>query len=243
MKGYWIGIVVCLGAIPLHAEETAKMPSWGVELNLGPYRPPSPSPGYNKAYFGNDRPWIKALEADRYLLEFFGLWGVYGRAGHWSASGKSQVCNSGGTTGACTPATVSGGTDGNTTTSFTVIPLSLGVIYKMNLLQKHLQFPLTVYGKLAYDYFFWSIKSDNDTAVRGTRQGKGATPGYHGTVGIALGLDWIDPRPNTSIFLNSYLFVEVSRYVVDGFKQFRNTNKLDLSSTAFISGGLSFDFD
>jgi hypothetical protein len=65
--------------------------------------------------------------------------------------------------------------------------------------------------------------------------------GVHGSAGLALSLDWISGGPvdQHRLFLDSFLFAEVSRLWIDGFG---NEKKLDMSATT-ITFGLSFDFD
>lgn len=248
----WAVIVTVVAfATPVLAAGNEPVATWGLELRLGQYRPEfghQTLPGtdktesdYYKLYFGKSSPIMTALEVDRYLASKVGLLGVYGRVGHWKASGKSKVCQDGGAVVNCTSQTVWSGADGNTTTTFLVVPLTAGVIYRFDLLKKQWDIPLTAYGKAGYNYYLWWWSAAGETTTLNGKAAKGATGGLELSAGLALNLDWIEPSGGRrgAVFLDSNLFVDYTRSWADGFG---DRKKINMSADQ-LTMGLSFDFE
>jgi hypothetical protein len=260
---------LALGTSTLHGvaeSPSERTPSWGLELRLGPYQPRISDRAdqrqvYREVYANpdedgdsmfEDRPLVKELEVDYYLSTRFGLLGVSGSVGLWRATGSTRVCPSQ-PNGQCTSSTiVAESQPGNDTTSLSVLPVSVGLVYRMDLLKRAYPIPLVPYGKAGLDYHFWW----NDSAGRTSRKtvvnpttgasrsilGQGGTAGAHASLGLALNLDWIEPdtaaRGRSGIGMaDSYLFFEYTWLFADGF----GGERLDLSDAHGVMG-LSVDF-
>jgi hypothetical protein len=227
-------------------------PGFGAEVRLGPYGPrignESERASY-EAHFGDSQPLLKALEVERYVWDEIGLLGIYARVGHWKTAGNTLRCeDDAGDTVACTPDNIDTATEGNDRTTLMVVPLSLGTVYRFDLLKRKWRVPLVVYGKVGLDYYVWRstgggevsealVVSEDGTVQQ--RTGSGGTAGFHAAGGLQLNLDWIESRhPSTRSFLSSYLFAEIAWRWADGFG---DRDRLDMSDNQFLMG-LAFDF-
>ncbi|MBI3179941.1 MAG: hypothetical protein HYZ27_09790 [Deltaproteobacteria bacterium] len=241
-----IAVVVLSVALPAQAAQQAA--TWGAEIRVGSYDPRIGNQAerdYYQLVFGNESPLLIGLELDRYFMHIFGLIGVYVRVGQWKLAGKARQCRD--ATGSvidCTPDTVGGSTEAPDETTLLVVPVSLGAVYRFDLLKEELGIPLVPYGKLGLDYFFWWARTGGEVSsatVNGeSREGKGGTAGFHGALGLSLNLDWIEPHSTDErrIFRDSYLFAEVSWIKAN---QFGERERLDFSDQQ-ISFGLALDF-
>ncbi len=198
-----------------------KRPEFGFELRFGPFRPAigndAESAAYNTVYGDDDslfknRPLMKQLEVSWYPWSRHGVGGVFLRVGHWRASGTTRDC---GETG-CGEGSLEGSVEGNEKTSLTVLPLTLGVVYKFDLLKERFSIPLVPYAKAGFDYFLWFNSAAGKTSVAADgSKGRGGTPGINGSVGLALNLDWVEPsaamngRSGAGI-ADTYVFIEYS---------------------------------
>lgn len=232
---------------------------WTLDLQAGPYRPTISNNADNAEFFRlmfkrglNDaiidgEPLLKTLTMDYYILHPFGGLGLTGGVGHWGVTGRARLCrDESGTAIGCSTEQGSDPTassEGNTKTSFTIVPVSLGVVYRVDALWKLLKVPLLPYVKAGADYhFWWAHTADKiSTAVRDgkTAQGKGGTWGANAKAGLAINLDWLDPRTSTSgLLVGTHLFGEAAFLFADGFGQ---KTRLNMSDTVF-SIGFALDF-
>lgn len=124
------------------------------------------------------------------------------------------------------------GTRGTERTYLYVLPLMAEVK-----LRPVYEFPLRPYLAAGFDYYFWWIIEDDHLAMDGGKFG------FHGTVGLQISLNFIDPktaiklRESTGI-LDTHLF---AHYRIEQVDNFFDKNSFDLSSSRF-EFGLMFDF-
>lgn len=233
-------------------------PMWGFELRANPYRPAvggSDERAFYKTMFESSKdksliknqPMMLSLEVDWYAFNRFGLLGLFGRVGHWSVTGKTRTChNDAGGEVPCTPSTVGDSTKGADTATLAITPLSLGVVYRMDLLKRKFGIPIVFNAKGGADYYLWSAKAAgkvSKTKTGSKTKGEGGTFGYSGALGIGFNLDWLDRDASTrsrasSGIADSYLFAEYGISQADGFG---NSKKLDASYKALVIG-VSLDF-
>ncbi len=236
-------------------ERAEAQPTWGIDFGVGPYRPQAGNDlerSYfklifvqpdDKSYFSR-HPLLAQLSVNWYLLRDFGLLGVTFQGGFWSMEGRTRLCTdaSGKPTG-CTPETVFTSELGTDTTTLSVFPLSVGVIYKIDQLKRAFSVPLVPYLRGSFDWLLWRNTVRGKVTHSSQGRGSGGNFGLHGGAGIALNLDWIEPsgaasaRANTGL-ADTYLYGEASYYWAD---YFGNAKRLDLSDWVF-QVGLSLDF-
>ncbi len=131
----------------------------------------------------------------------------------------------------------------NDNTSLKVVPIKLLAIYKFDYLALHRNIPFTPYVKVGLVFEpWWSTKSGNiQYPVSGGRSA-GARWGYGFTGGLALLLDFFEPRLakdfDTDLGVNhTYLFAE---YTYENVNSFGRAG-IDLSSRHWMFG-LAFEF-
>ncbi len=197
-------------------------PQFGFELRFGPWRPAIGNDAEREAYetvYGNDsslfkdRPLMKQLEVSWYPWDRFGVGGLFFRIGHWRASGRTRDCPEG---AGCEDGGLDGSVRGNEKTSLTVMPLTVGAVFKLDYFKERFYIPLVPYVKGGIDYFLWFNSAAGKTSVASDgSKGRGGTLGVNGSVGLALNLDWIEPgaamsgRSGSGI-ADTYLFIEYS---------------------------------
>jgi hypothetical protein len=158
------------------------------ELRFGPYRPDVDSEfdGARHPYqdfYGSGQKLMTQLELDYEILHRFGTLAVGVGVGYFSVTGTSPVASGTGQPSA----------DQST---FKVVPVSASAIYRFDYFLERRNFPLVPFGKLGLDWAYWQITDGNDeiaTDGHGGR-GRGGTLGWHGALGMALVLDFIDPE-------------------------------------------------
>lgn len=251
-RRYWIPLIVCtaVAGMATPAIAAGPMPGWGAEIRLGPYQPrvgnKKEKDGY-KDYFKDSSPLLKALEFDRYLYEFYGMVGVFGRVGHWKISGPSHRCrNVDGDVTRCGTDDEDSFVETSDVSAMIIVPLSMGAIYRFTYLETKLNIPLMVYAKAGLDYYLWWITANGETSTFRDSDGspgdasKGGTSGFHFAAGLAFNLDWIESSAaGHKSFLDSYLFVEGKMTKANSFG---NRDKPDMSANQIVFG-LAFDFN
>jgi hypothetical protein len=134
-----------------------------------------------------------------------------------------------------------------------VVPLSLLLSYRFDVLDRRFGFPIIPYVKVGLAYYVWWFGNSNSyvstvstTDSSGNAKSLDASGGSLGLTvhpGIALNLSALDPSAaraiDQEVGLNRVTaFFEMNYSWVNGFGQSR---KLDLSDTTF-SAGLGFEF-
>lgn len=131
-----------------------------------------------------------------------------------------------------------------------VVPLSLLLTYRFDVLSTRYRIPLIPYMKVGLVYSFWWLGNTDETVttvkIRDTEEWDKAQGGVFGLglhPGIALNLSALDPSAaraiDQEIGLNRVTaFAELNYLWVNGFGR---ANKLDLSDLS-VSAGLAFEF-
>lgn len=218
--------------------------NFAIELRIGPYMPgvdeefaglPAEQRPH-QAYFGKDRALLFQTEFDYQFLQEPGSLAIGLGVGYLQQSGKAFVEPTSG--GAPTARSAD-------STKFKVIPLSLSLVYRMDLLARYSNIPFVPYGKVGLDYGVWYVTNGNGDFAKSTDggDGYGGTPGWHAAIGLSLVLDIFDPGASqaldSEIGVNHTLaFVEYGHYDFSGLGQ---SNKLQLGDTTWTAG-VMFEF-
>ena len=249
---------VSLCAMPAaHAAKVVAPPYAEFELRFSPYQPNvadntlvhqiydrvyNPS---GKALF-NGHSIMFSVEGDYFFLNEEGLFGIYGRAGYWTTGGSTRLCTAAGTVTKCSNETILSSTQGSDTASLSIVPVSVGAVYRVDQLKRNAGIPLVFTAKAGFDYYIWFARSGAATPVNGNIKGYGATLGFSASLGVALSLRIFDPgtgaepRNGPSEY---YLFAECA-YVhgksLDGKPRFDMTPRGTASTLSTL--GLLFSF-
>jgi hypothetical protein len=220
------------------AAATAESPRLGsFELGAGQYRPSIDSqaglatPLPYEQVFGDHRAWMFQVGVSRALLTYPGTLEVGIRSGYFRASGsavKVDASGKAGTTASPDP------------TTFNIVPTSLTLTYRFDLLADRWGIPFAPYGRVALERYNWWV-----TGSSGSMGKTGATNGYSATGGIAFLLDFLDSGlareldADTGIN-HTYLFVDATKSWV---KDFGSSKSWDLSDEKISLGfGILFVF-
>jgi hypothetical protein len=211
---------------------------WALEFRLGPYVPgidseftgPAESRPHRR-YFGTKRRVMAQLEVDYQFFHAFGSAAIGLQLGYFRET-ASAVAESTGQASA-------------DTTALSLWPITLCLVYRMDVLATRWQIPIVPYVKLGLSDTIWSITDANDgisTPGAGGR-GRGATPGWMAAGGIALLLDWIDPQSTRAMDSETglnhiYVFIEADRFDASGLGR---KKALHVGDTTWVAG-LLFEF-
>lgn len=126
------------------------------------------------------------------------------------------------------------------------LPLRISVIYRFDYLWTRFAVPLTVYGKIGFDYSFWWILDGSDSIAKTDdgKKGYGGVFGYHVVAGLAFVLDWLAPDMAKAFDVewginNSYIFAEYMYVQLDNFGYKKSFNLTDEAAFLF---GLALEF-
>lgn len=247
----WLGArrtaatVLVLGACMLSATAEAQVRRGsnldvgvGFEVKAGPYLPAmgesvddGGSQAWNEVYGFQKNHVLVALGGELQLLRsVFGTLGVTGSAGFANWQGNAQRVDGDGVA-----------TDGpRGTSTLNVIPLTLGLVYRLDTLLDLTDVPLAPYvkGGLAYNVW-WNNRDDGglSQSANDNGEGLGGKPGLFGAVGIALALNFIDEQSAAQFQASSgvrttYLFFEGQTSWIDGF----GATGFDFSETTWAGG-------
>lgn len=218
--------------------------------------------GVERFVSGLSRPQpLYTLDIESYLLNDYGLLGITTSVGFWSISGRTRVCPEASDGSTCDPNAPPGSpanaidssTEGNETARLTLIPVAVGVVYKWDELKRKTRYlPFVPYIKTGISYTYWRSTSGGDGTRRRAQnaegqsvtlfRGRGAQLGIFATAGLALNLDWIEPRSKRSAgsvdITDTSIFFEGSYSRNDGFEN----GHLDFSDI-YWQAGLSVDFE
>jgi hypothetical protein len=172
-------------------------------------------------------------EYDYLLLDGFGTLSVGLEVGYFTNSAKAFI----------TGTTTRSGDD----TAIKLIPVSILAAYRFDRFLEAV--PLMPYARIGLNYTFWWIdKADGETATftdaAGNRDdGRGGTPGWQVSGGLALNIDFLDPAAARTMdnevgINNTFLFFEVSHVAANGLWM---KNKLHVGDTNWLAG-ISFEF-
>jgi hypothetical protein len=230
-----VGVFLAVGSA--RADESPK--NLMLELRFGPYKPSIDSeaaftsPPY-KSIFGNKTGLMFQLELDYQFFQKFGSLAVGVTAGYWQMIGKGVFSASGAESG--------------DNTLLTVVPLSLSLVYRFDVLAERFKVPVIPYvkGGLTYSIFVVNdgggdTSTSTDSAGR-LHQSYGGVFGLHGAFGLSMQLDWMDPDAARTFDLevgvnHTHIFVELGYAWINDF----GGGGLNLSALA-VYGGLAFEF-
>jgi hypothetical protein len=232
----FLAIALLLSAAPAAAKETARYGTF--DLKFSPYRP-NIDAEFNGAatpyqdVFGTGRSLMFKAEVGFSLLQRYGSLDLGIGAGYFQDRGHGRLSTD--------------GSESGDTTTLRIIPTTLFLTYRLDVLADRWSIPLVPYARVAFERWYWQITngSGGEADFQG-QSGRGATNGYSGTLGIAFLLDIIDPGlardmdSNTGIN-STYLYAEATKAVIDDFG---SSSSMDLSpsSTFQYAFGLLFVF-
>ncbi len=151
------------------------------EFQMGQYRPmidsefvlPAGTPGPWESSFGTSRRWMFRLHGAKALFRGYGTLELGAGVGYLQANGHGIFAD---------------GTVSEEKTSFKLLPLSLDLTYRLDLVWERLGVPLVPYGRISLLRDQWWV-----TGAGGKSSMSGATNGWGWGGGLALVLDYIDP--------------------------------------------------
>ncbi|MCG5052576.1 MAG: hypothetical protein KA712_06420 [Myxococcales bacterium] len=218
--------------------------NWAMELHLGPYRPNIDSEFGNlpederpfALYFGDDRRLMARAELDYQIWNGFGSVGLGVSVGYTRQSAKAFVEPEPG----ALPETRSGDD-----TKLMLLPTSVSLVYRFDVLALRWSLPLVPYAKAGFDWVYWSISNGNGDVARDAagNRGRGGTSGYHLAAGLSILLDVFDPGSAQAFDAetgvnHTYAFAEYRHAVIDGLG---SANRLHVGDSTW-SAGLMFEF-
>jgi hypothetical protein len=237
-----VAVALC-PALAAAQQPTRTTGSW--EIGAGNYTPkidsdftPSttaglpPGPGPYSQMFGSGRGWLFRVAYSRALFSSFGTLEAGVRLGFFSRSAGGLYLDTTGTT-----PTWKRSAD---RTSLKIIPTSLMLTYRFDVLAERYSIPLAPYARFTLERYNWWTTAGNNGFKK-----YGATNGYSFTGGLALLLDVFDPTlareldRDTGIH-HTYLYFDATRSKVDDFG---SKKSWDLSGKEWmLSTGLMFVF-
>jgi hypothetical protein len=212
------------------------------ELKFGNYTPDIDSEGVDaySTIFDDKSMFMTRIELDWQLFQGFGSIAIGGEFGYAQVTGNAVAVDTSDTT-----------TD---ETQFKMIPLSLSLIYHLDIMAVKWRFPVVPFFKAGIDYCIWWINdgldetssysvTDPDTGKSEKFEGTGDTWGWHVATGVKFLLDNFAPQmaqtfDNEVGVNNSYLFVE---YVISDIDDFGSDKSFQLGDENLMFG-LAFEF-
>ncbi|MFH1530824.1 MAG: MXAN_2562 family outer membrane beta-barrel protein [Pseudomonadota bacterium] len=228
-------LVFLLAAPPALAEESPQF--MAMEVRFGFYHPSIDDEfsgtGPYSSSFGDDDMIHFSGELDWQFWRPFGSLGLFGTAGYAWVQGRGLLAD---------------GSKSSDETKFKMVPLDMGLVYRMDVLAQKYKIPfvLAVKGGLTYA-FWWMTDGLGETSSWTSTSGKkisatGGTMGLNAAIALHLHLDIFEPH-SAKVFdnelgvNNSYLFVE---YGVHWLNDFASGKSLDLTSHG-LTFGLAFE--
>jgi len=190
------------------------LPSFAVEVRLGPYRPAlEPAAVYDEV-FGDARRYMFGIEVDWQPIHIphFASLGVAGLIGYTSATSPAPFVN---------PARGQSGED----TYWKMWAFGLTSVLRVDVLSRDFSIPVVPYGKVGTWMGLWSAGNGlgEATASDGTL-GRGRTHGIFWAAGLALELDFLDRSSSKSFLVehgvdHTWLFAEYTGWDASGLGQ------------------------
>jgi hypothetical protein len=230
-----VAVVAALAALPAQAEESRRRGSFDFRMNR--FRPDVDAEFGGRATpyedaFGTGKGWMFRVDVSRSLLQTFGTFDVGLGVGYSEDTGRGLLPD---------------GQESADRTIFRIIPTSLSLTYRLDVLPNGFVMPIMPYGRVSLErYNWWTSGGEGGTSDAGGLKGRGATHGYSVSGGLALLLDIIDPtlarEMDSDTGINhTYLFFDVTKSWIDDFG---SSSSIDLSNTGAVAlgGGLLFIF-
>jgi hypothetical protein len=207
------------------------------ELRFGPYYPSVDSEFGGDAQpfqelFGSNGRIMGELKFDKYVYDGHGKLGVGGTIGYTNFTGDAQITTLGG----------GDSPDIDAETKLQLLPLRAQVFYRWDFLQQRFDVPIVPRLEAGLDWYMWRIRDGNgNTATfgEGGPKAQGATAGYHGSAGLEVNLNPIDPKSaatfdytwgvNRTYLFALYEFAQVNDFGGEGFNLSDQTWKVGLA--------------
>jgi hypothetical protein len=208
-----------------------------LEVRFGFYQPDIDSEfggnGPLSRTFDDDSMFTFGLEFDYQLLRGFGSLGIYTAFNYGYIEGSGLLQD---------------GTASSDTTSFSMLPISVGAVYRFDVLAVRWDIPLVFSFKFGPEYAIWWMRDGlEEISTFTSAEGKemeaiGGTYGLSGAIGLHILLDIFESHTakifdNEMGINNSYLFIE---YGLHWLNDFGSDSSLDLSDTGVVFG-LAFE--
>jgi hypothetical protein len=231
------GLVLLATAAPALAEDRPSLDRLAglgsFELQAGQYRPMIDSeftlapgtPGPWQSTFGTSSRWMFKLHGGKALFSGYGTLELGGGVGYTSFSAHGHFAD---------------GTVSLEKTGFKLVPLSIDLTYRLDLVWERFGVPLVPYGRVALIRDVWWV-----TGAGGKTSKSGATDGWAWGGGLALVLDFLDPElarelDRDSGIKHSMLVAEVAK---DKVNDFGSSKSWDLSNDELsLTFGFLFTF-
>lgn len=238
-RKFELGWIAALVVVLLGTSAQAESPkNWVLEVQFGSYLPEidrglSGSPFAE--VFDDDRSLLSQVAVQRLVFQDFGTLGVGVQSGYTEFFGRAFVEGTNERSG--------------DNTSLHVIPLTFFASYRFDVLAQRFDIPFAVYGKAGAGYWFW-WSNDGGGGTAGNGEASGTKFGVALSAGIALQLDWFDPRLSNEFdrefgVNNTYLYFDYTNWNAkfrgNFFKHGFEAQGLDLSDE-ILSGGIAFEF-
>ncbi|MEW5741086.1 MAG: MXAN_2562 family outer membrane beta-barrel protein [Myxococcota bacterium] len=216
-------------AAEIHGETTRSML---FEFKLSPYTPlidrDFARPGPYQAIMGGGPMLMGELEFDYQFFQRVGSAAVGFSGGYAEKFGQAVDAET------LEPTSQS--------TGLKLVPLKALLVYRFDWLSLKQDIPIVPYAKLAFVMMPWWVLNGSEIEVSDGLRGAGISYGIAGVFGLALTLDFLDPRLardlDTSLGVNhSYLFAEFTIQEMGLFVP----QSIDLSSRHWMFG-LGFEF-
>jgi len=248
-----LAALTCLPRLVAHAQDIEltdnerksyrSSQSFGLSLHFGPYRPDIDGELKNGGANGNEsrtpyadffggRKLLGSMSLEWQFLRRFGTLAVGGAVGYFSATGSNPLTNH-------------SGQESADESRLRLVPLAAELIYRFDVTNERYHVPLVPYVKGGLDYVIWAVNDSNGQIVSDGAGGKarGGTLGYHGTIGLSLVLDFMDPDAAREFDADSginhtHLFFEYTSATVNGLGQ---AHKLHVGDNTW-NLGLLFEF-
>ncbi len=231
-------------------------PRMSIDLRAGPFTPRLNSKAARSLFkvmyagaYKNLGPLLLQVDADFWMNRFSQkgvyLVGLSWGAGYWGANGKARVC---GLDPCTTPQSVATSTDGNSSTRLSILPITTGVVGRLELLRQW-GIPLTLHARAGLNYtLYWAstdgktarvvtpeIPATSDSPAIPARNQKfsGGLLGLQGSIGLGLNLDWLDPSTGHggAYLAGTQLVAEVGGVWANSFAQ---SNRFDASNRKIL---------
>lgn len=215
---------------------------WNVGIKVGPYTPDIDSefmsgPGpYERMYGG--AAIMGQVDVERFFLFPLGQVGVTSSAGFAQKTANAYApCPDGDPQ--CEPMRANGDK-----TSFRLVPLSLGAVYRFTFFDDQWHVPLVPYARAGLSYYLWWITAPDGTLseIDGDRA-LGASLGWQGSVGLAIRAERLDPQSARNLrndlgiehagFYGELMYADVGGFGAD--------DKLQVGALTWFAG-LNFEF-
>jgi hypothetical protein len=226
-------VVLVAGASPAKELVGETDRSLFLEFKLSPYtplidRPFTSTTGPYQTIFGGGPMLLGELELDFQFFQRMGSLAVGLSGGYAEKFGRAVDAATGAET--------------SQSTGLKLVPLKALLVYRFDWLSLKHDVPLVPYAKAGFVVMPWWVMKGADIEVADGLRGAGVSSGLAGVLGLALTLDFLDPRLardfDTSVGVNhSYLFAEFALQEMGLFSR----GAIDLSSRHW-NFGLGFEF-